>query len=99
MSERTKLSADEILNRYFLESRARLLDIAAFLDRIDRAPGAEQTRQDFRYRALMGGIFQLLEADGPRAQAILQGLSDQTAEPVPAAGEASAHGAFAGALP
>lgn len=32
----TSLSASEVLNRYFLELRCKLLDIAAILDRLDR---------------------------------------------------------------
>ena len=34
------LSAAEVLNREFLEIRARLLQVAAALDRLDRAEGA-----------------------------------------------------------
>jgi hypothetical protein len=34
------LEALILLDRYFLETRAKLLDIAATLDRLDRAPGA-----------------------------------------------------------
>jgi len=30
------MNAREILDLYFIENRARLLDIASFLDRIDR---------------------------------------------------------------
>jgi hypothetical protein len=33
------LEALILLDRYFLETRAKLLDIAATLDRLDRAPG------------------------------------------------------------
>jgi hypothetical protein len=45
------LSAADALNRYFLEARAKLLDIAAILDRIDRGgalpgdPRLEKIRQ------------------------------------------------------
>jgi hypothetical protein len=34
------LDAPEVLNREFLEVRAKILEIAAVLDRIDRAEGA-----------------------------------------------------------
>ena len=33
------MSAEQIFERWFLETRSKLLDIAANLDRIDRAPG------------------------------------------------------------
>ena len=36
-----------ILDLYFLDARARLIDIAAFMDRVDRAGG----ETDFRYNA------------------------------------------------
>ncbi|MBT7909336.1 MAG: hypothetical protein HN607_02255, partial [Verrucomicrobia bacterium] len=36
-----------ILDLYFLDARARLIDIAAFMDRVDRAGGGD----DFRYDA------------------------------------------------
>ncbi|GBD35132.1 hypothetical protein HRbin36_00237 [bacterium HR36] len=45
------LSASEVLNRYFLELRSKLLDIAAILDRMDRGgplpadPRLEQIHQ------------------------------------------------------
>ncbi|MCS7016607.1 MAG: hypothetical protein NZM42_10890 [Gemmatales bacterium] len=48
------LPAQEALNRYFLELRCKLLDIAAILDRIDRGgpapadPRLEQVRQALR---------------------------------------------------
>jgi len=37
----------------FLDCRSRLLEVAAFLDRIDRYPDAELARSDFRYRAVI----------------------------------------------
>jgi hypothetical protein len=37
----TPLSATTALDAYFLEARARLLDLAAILDRIDRGAGSE----------------------------------------------------------
>jgi hypothetical protein len=46
------LSAKEVLDRYFLEVRAKLLDIAAVLDRIDRGGGIADPRLDKVRRAL-----------------------------------------------
>ena len=44
---------EQVINMYFLEHRAKLLDVAAFLDRIDRAqPGTASS--DFREAALRG---------------------------------------------
>lgn len=49
-----KLSADELLNREFLTVRARILDIAAALDRIESAAGTAKTdpRIDLLHRAI-----------------------------------------------
>jgi hypothetical protein len=38
------LNTLEILDTYFLENRARLLEIASFLDRLDRAQDVPKTR-------------------------------------------------------
>jgi hypothetical protein len=46
---------EQVINMYFLEHRAKLLDVAAFLDRIDRAqptPGSN----DFREIALKQAV-------------------------------------------
>jgi hypothetical protein len=39
------VAASEVLNREFLEIRARVLEVAAALDRIDRAAGSVKTDQ------------------------------------------------------
>ncbi|HVX10459.1 MAG TPA: hypothetical protein VHC22_04725 [Pirellulales bacterium] len=39
------VAASEVLNREFLEIRARVLEVAAALDRIDRASGSVKTDQ------------------------------------------------------
>jgi hypothetical protein len=48
------ITADEVLNREFLEVRARLLEVAAALDRMDRASGevAGDVRMDKIRQAL-----------------------------------------------
>ena len=38
----------EIVDAYFLEHRAKVLDIAAFLDRLERAADGPPAREDFR---------------------------------------------------
>ena len=44
---------DEVIARYFLEHRAKLIDIAAFLDRVERAGG---DCNDFRIKAMHEAI-------------------------------------------
>jgi hypothetical protein len=79
-----------------MEHRAKLLDIAAFLDRLERAKGDEGL-QDVRVRALKKAILILTDTSGEnqanRAHRVLELLSDHTAEPTPAAHTQSALGA------
>lgn len=94
------MSAKEILDNTFLENRARLLDIASFLDRIDRAHEPEAGRNDFRYRALMKGLSLLFESKENRTKALQLNFSDPTEEPIEsAAGLKGAYGAWDGRLP
>ncbi len=51
----------------FMESRAKLIDIAAFLDRVQR----HGQQDDFRVRALREAIGQLESGDPDRAGKIL----------------------------
>ena len=64
-----KRSKKEVLDADFAAARAGVLDIAAFLDRVDRGEG----EADFRYRALMEAL-PLLSGAG-RVRAILEALS------------------------
>lgn len=57
----------EILDRDFLETRSRILDLAAALDRAQRASGAAP---DPRFEQLRGGVQALLAAGPGRAEAI-----------------------------
>jgi len=55
----TETSSQEILEREFLLVRAKILEIAASLDRIGRAPG--DATQDSRLELLQTAIEKLLE--------------------------------------
>jgi hypothetical protein len=50
--------AIEVLDRDFLEARCKILEIAAILDRIERAPARHREHPDSR----MGNLRQALEA-------------------------------------
>jgi hypothetical protein len=64
------MTARELLDSSFLDVRARLLDIAAMLDRIERGQGAGEARRDPRYR-LLNNALQLLADEKPdRAERI-----------------------------
>ncbi len=78
---------------YFLEHRAKLLDVAAFLDRLDRAKPMTDSI-DFREAALKKAVSILIDGDGHRARRVLELLSDCTVEiPQSAHGMKGASGA------
>ena len=81
-----------ILDLYFLDARARLIDIAAFMDRVNRAEG----ETDFRYDQFQDAL-KALESDQPnRAENVLLAFSDPTNEPIPVATTKAACGAWPG---
>lgn len=84
---------EQVANMYFLEHRAKLLDVAAFLDRLDRAQPPSGTA-DFREVALKQAIEILIDGKPNRAQRILEFLSDATTSlPESAQGMKGASGA------
>lgn len=70
---------EEVISTYFLEHRAKLIDIAAYLDRLDRACPAVDT-EDFRDAAFRNAISILTDGQSQRARRILDLLSDHTTE-------------------
>lgn len=84
---------EQVINMYFLEHRARLLDVAAFLDRIDRAQPASDA-VDFREAAFKKAVEILLDGQPQRAKRVLDLLSDESVEiPQSAHGMKGASGA------
>ncbi|HCN76658.1 MAG TPA: hypothetical protein DIT13_05620 [Verrucomicrobiales bacterium] len=74
----------------FMDARSKLIDLAAFLDRVQRA-GQDD---DFRVQALKKAAG-LLSLDQPtRAREVLLSFSDPGAEPVEKAAMQGALGAF-----
>jgi len=78
---------------YYMVARARVLDLAAFLDRMDRAEGAD----DHRVRSLRAALALLADGQPERARRILESWSDPTADPIPSAGTKGATGSWPGA--
>ncbi len=87
------MTRQQVLDLYFLAARHQLIEIAAFLDRVDRAEG----EADFRLGAFAAALRCLQEAPpGERATAVLMALSDPTTEPLPKAPGKGAVGAWSG---
>lgn len=66
----TPLPANKALDAYFLEARARLLDLAAALDRVGRGAGAATTADDPRLRKIREALEVLGDESGGRAERI-----------------------------
>jgi len=84
------MNRQQLLDLYFLDARAKLIDLAAFLDRLERADG----EADFRLPAFTKALEQLKRSDDQRAEHVLLSLSDPTAEPIAAATTKAACGAW-----
>ena len=84
-----------VTDLYFLEARSKLIDLAAFLDRIERAQGEDDYRLQAFRRAL--GRLAVRAGDGSggsRAEEVLLAFSDPTCEPVIRADGKAATGAW-----
>lgn len=90
------LHEQEVLDLYFLENRARLLEIASFLDRLDRAEGGGGDRKEYRVVAFNRALGLLMEKGGGRTRAIQLSLSDRSTEPLASAVGLKATGAWGG---
>jgi hypothetical protein len=86
------MTRQEILDLYFMEARAKLIDIAAFLDRVDRGQGDA----DFRLAGINAALKQLGSGSRQRARNVLLSLSDPTTEPIAAATTKAACGTWPG---
>jgi hypothetical protein len=85
------MNRTEILNQYFLDARHKLIDVAAFLDRVERADGAA----DFRLEAFRAALGEAGRPEKGRAERVLLAFSDPTTEPIAKAPGKGAVGAWA----
>jgi len=92
MDSRSPLSPREVVDEFFIENRTRLLEIAAFLDRLDRTDPGYAVR-DFRMQAFSDAVT-ALSAGAGRLERIQLLLSDPTTEPLGALDRKSAFGAY-----
>ena len=86
------LSPRELVDEYFIENRTKVLEIAAFLDRVDRADPSYASR-DFRMKAFAEALAGLGRKSG-RVDHIQQLLSDPREGPLDALDRKSALGAY-----
>ena len=86
------MTRQQILDLYFMDARSKLIDIAAFLDRVDRGEG----EADFRLAEFRKALAELNRGEPVRAKSVLMALSDPTTEPIPKAPGKGAVGAWPG---
>jgi len=69
----------DILDLYFMDARCKLIDLAAYLDRLDRHEG----ELDFRQAGFEKALEAMLSnpSDKTRVQAVLEALSDHSTTP------------------
>lgn len=84
------MTRQQILDLYFMEARAKVIDLAAFMDRVERADGEE----DFRMKAFREALKELEKGNSDRAKRVLLSLSDPTTEPIAEATTKAASGAW-----
>lgn len=68
----TPLPASQALDAYFLEARAKLLDLAGILDRIGRGAEADGLAKDSRLENIRQALEVLQDQSGSRATRIQQ---------------------------
>ena len=86
------LTGPQIVDEYFIENRTRLLEIAAFLDRLDRVDH-DCAEKDFRMQVFRDAV-DSLGTPGDRLNRIQMLLSDPTTDPLDRLDRKSALGAY-----
>ncbi|HVY70947.1 MAG TPA: hypothetical protein VHH73_13525 [Verrucomicrobiae bacterium] len=86
------MTRQQVLDLYFMDARCKLIEIAAFLDRVDRAGG----EADFRLAAFQEAMRELAASEPERARKVLLAFSDPTTDPIEKAPGKGACGAWPG---
>jgi hypothetical protein len=86
------MTRQQVLDLYFLDARHKLVEIAAFLDRVERADGTA----DFRLKSFRAALAKLDSKKKNKAKAVLVAFSDLTTKPIGKATTKAACGAFPG---
>jgi hypothetical protein len=86
------MTRQQILDLYFLDARHKLIEIAAFLDRVERAEGQD----DFRVKSFRAALKNLNGAHKNKAKKVLLAFSDPTKNPIAKAEGKGACGAWPG---
>ena len=85
-----RMTRQQVLDLYFMDARSKLIDLAAFIDRVQRGNG----NTDFRMDAFKRALAELSKQEGSRAEAVLLAFSDPTTDPIDKATTKAACGAW-----
>jgi hypothetical protein len=88
------LTTSRIIDEYFIENRTRLLDLAAYLDRLSRSADGQPAGEDFRMQAFEKALRVLSSNDPAKVDQIQLIFSDPTTEPKEKLDAKSASGAW-----
>lgn len=86
------MTRQQVLDLYFLDARHKLIDLAAFLDRMERASGQD----DFRLKAFRAALGKLSGHRKQKAKNVLLAFSDLSIRPIDKATTKAACGAAKG---
>jgi hypothetical protein len=86
------MTKQRVLDLYFLDARHKLVELAAFLDRVERAEG----KDDFRLKSFRAALAKLDGRKINKAKNVLLAFSDLTMKPVAKATVKGAVGAYPG---
>ena len=84
------MTRQKILDLYFLDARHKLIELAAFLDRVECADG----KDDFRMKSFRAALAKLDGKRRNKAKAVLLAFSDPTTKPIAKAAGKGAVGAW-----
>ena len=87
------LTQRELIDEYFMEHRVKVLDLAAFLDRLDRAREMD-AEDDFRLRSVRDALAVLAGDEEDRVQRVQMIFSDPRSELLDELDQKSAKGAY-----
>jgi hypothetical protein len=86
------LSQQQLIDEFFMEQRTKVLDLAAFLDRLDRAT-EQNANDDFRIVALRKAVHELTSDEPGRVERVQMTFSDQNTELLDELDRKAAYGA------
>jgi hypothetical protein len=87
------LTQRELIAEYFMEHHVQVLELAAFLDRLDRARELD-AEDDFRMRSIRDALAALVDGDADRVRRVQMIFSDPRSELLEELDQKSAKGAY-----